>query len=208
MLITKIEPQKKNKNRANLYLDGNFACSVSLETAVKCRLKEGLELEKQELDNIISESEKNGCFNSGLKYISKKMCAEKEMRAYLNKKGFSENAVDFAIEKLTGYNYLNDAEYLKAYLNYSRLGKGILKIRYDLKNKGIDENLIDEGLETVKNGQYNACLMTAEKYTAKKEINYKTKMALYRFLILRGFENEVVNSAVKTIFNGDEDNNE
>lgn len=203
MLITSVEPQKRNKNRINLYLDGVFYCGLSLETAVKCRLKTGREIEREELEGVVLESEKRNCFDSGLKYVSRKMCTEKEIRTHLNKKEFLPAAVDYAIEKLLEYKYINDGEYAKSYVNYSS-NRGILKIKFDLKNKGIDESIIDEALTAVIDNQFNVCKETAEKYLSKKELNYKTKVSLFRYLVSKGFEQDIINQVVRLFKVSDE----
>lgn len=38
-MITAIEAQKRNKDKVNLYLDGEFACSLTAESVVRARLK-------------------------------------------------------------------------------------------------------------------------------------------------------------------------
>ena len=48
--ITSIEPQVKDKNRCNIYVDGVFYCGIKLEVAVKYRLKAGMNIEKSKLD--------------------------------------------------------------------------------------------------------------------------------------------------------------
>lgn len=203
MIITNIEPQKRNKNRISLYLDGNFYCGLSLETTVKCRLKTGDKITQEELEGVILESEKRVCFDAALKYVSRKFSTEKEARAYLERKEFLPPAIDYAVEKLIEYKYLNDAEYAKSYVNYS-LNKGVLKIRYELKNKGVSENLINEVTVSIVDNQFNLCIDIAKKYMSKKEFDYKTKAALFRHLISKGFEQDVVKQTVNAVFS---DNN-
>ena len=69
--ITKIEVQKKDKNRCNLYLDGEFFAGVSLEIVIKEGLKEGKELYKKKLGDIIFTSEKEKALKKAIDYISK-----------------------------------------------------------------------------------------------------------------------------------------
>ena len=38
-MITAIEAQKRNKDKVNLYLDGEFACSLTAESVVRARLR-------------------------------------------------------------------------------------------------------------------------------------------------------------------------
>lgn len=48
-MITAIEAQKRNKDKVNLYLDGEFACSLTAESVVRARLKIGQELSEERL---------------------------------------------------------------------------------------------------------------------------------------------------------------
>ncbi|MDE7305894.1 MAG: recombination regulator RecX, partial [Clostridia bacterium] len=57
--ITSIEPQKKDKERCNVYVDGRFYCGIKLEVAIKFHLKAGMQIEKSRLDEIQLETEKS-----------------------------------------------------------------------------------------------------------------------------------------------------
>ena len=50
--ITEISPQARDKTRVNVYIDGAFVCGLSLETAVKHRLKAGAEIDGERLKEI------------------------------------------------------------------------------------------------------------------------------------------------------------
>ena len=58
MQITKIEVQKRNKNRVNLYLNDEFFCGLSLETVVRNHLKEGQNISEQDVEYLKNETEK------------------------------------------------------------------------------------------------------------------------------------------------------
>lgn len=47
--ITAVTPQLKDDKRVNVYIDGSFACGLSLETAVKNKLKAGVEIDGERL---------------------------------------------------------------------------------------------------------------------------------------------------------------
>ena len=55
--ITAITPQIKDKRRCNVYVDGRFYCGITLETAVKNRLKAGQTIDEKRLDELQGESE-------------------------------------------------------------------------------------------------------------------------------------------------------
>ena len=64
--ITLIEPQKKDKERCNVYVDGVFYCGIKLEVAVKYRLKTGMQIEKSRLDEIQLETEKSQALDKAM----------------------------------------------------------------------------------------------------------------------------------------------
>lgn len=69
-MITAIEAQKRNKDKVNLYLDGEFACSLTAESVVRARLKIGQELSEEKLREILATSETELAFKKALDYIS------------------------------------------------------------------------------------------------------------------------------------------
>lgn len=50
--ITKIEVQKKNKERFNLFLDEQFEMGIDIDTLVKFNLKKGQQLEAADMAEI------------------------------------------------------------------------------------------------------------------------------------------------------------
>ena len=69
-MITAIEAQKRNKDKVNLYLDGEFACSLTAESVVRARLKIGQELSEERLREILATSETELAFKKALDYIA------------------------------------------------------------------------------------------------------------------------------------------
>ena len=70
-VITKISVQEKNKKRSNIFLDGNYYCSLSNIVVLQNRLKVGQSIEEQTLCDIQRESESSEAFDLALSYISK-----------------------------------------------------------------------------------------------------------------------------------------
>ena len=54
--ITGISPQKKDKTRCNIEVDGRFYCGMKLETAIKNRLKVGSVVSLEYLAELPLES--------------------------------------------------------------------------------------------------------------------------------------------------------
>ncbi len=56
--ITSVEPQKKDKTRCSVFVDGRFYCGIKLEVAIKHHLKAGMTITREELDKIQLDTEK------------------------------------------------------------------------------------------------------------------------------------------------------
>ena len=89
--ITSIEPQIKDKERCNIYVDGRFYCGIKLEVAVKYHLRAGMQIEKSKLDEIQLETEKSQAVDKAMTFISASMKTAKQIRDHLAKKGYTDD---------------------------------------------------------------------------------------------------------------------
>ena len=196
MEITKIEIQKSNDERANLYLDEKFFSGISLELVVKEHLKVGMEIDENKLSELILEDEKGKALAKAVKYIGSNLKTEKQLRDYLKKKEYNPATIDYVIDKLKEYDYLNDENFAKAYiLTYSKK-YGKLKLKSQLKMKGIKDSVIENLLEDVQSDSID---LVAKKYMKNKELTYENLQKLMRFLYSRGYEFDDINSCVNRL---------
>jgi hypothetical protein len=63
-----------------VYIDGRFCCGLTLETAVKNRLKVGKTVSPDELAQMQLESEKNVAFDKALNFLSATKKTEKKKK--------------------------------------------------------------------------------------------------------------------------------
>jgi len=205
MKITDIKTQIKDKERVSVFLDGEYSFSVLKEILVINRLVIGKEITREEIEPIICESENKSAFIKGINYISRKVCSEKMIRDYLLKKGYNENAVNYAALKLKEYRYINDEEYAKAYISCCGEAKGRLKTAYELKNKGINDDIINK-FKNDDDKELQICIKTAQKFIKNKTDDNTLKQKLYRHLLYRGFSsNMALNAADKVLKDNNED---
>ncbi|MCQ2400078.1 MAG: recombination regulator RecX, partial [Clostridia bacterium] len=88
-IITEISPQKKDKKRVNIYLDGEYYCGLSLETVYAYSLKKGKDLSPEELAEIQLKSEKSEALDKAMGYVSRAMKTKKQVKDYLAGKGYT-----------------------------------------------------------------------------------------------------------------------
>ena len=198
--ITAITPQVKDKTRCNIYVDGRFCCGLTLETTVKNRLRVGKIVTQEALSNMQLESEKNTAFDKALTHLSATRKTEKQIREFLQGKGYLDGVIDYVLEKLRGYNFLNDGEYAEAYVESAGKRKGGKLIRMELRGKGVADTEIDAALGNLdEETQVDAAKAILTKYMRGKIADTATLQKAYRYLMGKGFDYEVAKAALSSL---------
>lgn len=193
--ITSIEPQVKDKNRCNVYIDGRFYCGIKLEVAIKYHLKAGMHIEKSQLDEIQLETEKSQAMDKAMTHLSATMKTERQMRDFLAKKGYTEAVCDYVIEKLQYYKFVDDYSYCTAYVK-SVSGKGKRAIEADLIKRKANKDAISSALEDYEEDE-NDAFEILQKYLRGKEINKVNVLKGYKYLLSKGFGYDTAKSATE-----------
>ena len=202
MIITEIKKQTKNNNRFNIYLDGQYYCGLNAETIVKNNLKTGMDIEKETLDNLQLESEKTTALEKLVNYMGSRLRTEKQLWDYLKGKGYAEATCNYCMEKLKEYNYINDAQYVNSFIQVNKNKKGKKLLAYELKQKGIDDKLLDTSFEDYEN-DLESIKLIALKYLKNKDLSKENFQKAYRHLMSKGFESSEVLKILNQIFKED-----
>ena len=207
--ITKIEIQRRNKERVNLFLDDEYAFSLSTELVYKEALKVNEEVDSKKLGILAEREGLIRCKDSALRIIERSYKTEKEVRDKLSLKGYEDNAINKSIEFLKEYNFINDINYTKAFIKDKLNSTGSNKIKYTLIQKGISKELIEEELSNLneENEKQVAIDLAKKKFLIirKRETdNYKISGKLYRYLLSKGYGYDVVNEVIKEVMSFDE----
>ena len=204
--ITSITPQVKDKTRCNIYLDGQFYCGLAFEAVVKYRLKVGQTIGERRLNEIQLDSEKSAALDKAMVYITAVQKTEKQIRDYLYKKGYLPAVIEYVIEKLREYGFINDGEYAEAYTESAAKRKGGRLIRMELKNKGLSDEAIDGALSELDSEQeLETAKKILEKYMRGKTADKATLQKAYRYLMSKGFDYEVAKAAIDAYGDVDEE---
>ncbi len=208
-VITKIEIQKRNKERVNIYLDDEYAFSISAELVYKENLKVKDVVDTEKLKSVADKESYVRCKNSALKIIERSYKTEKEVVEKLQMKGYEEKHIESAVQFLKEYKFLNDDYYAEAFIKDKLTSKGSMRIKQDLMKKGIPREVIEEKLEGIdKDDERETAKVLAEKKlrVIRKSENdtYKISGKLYRFLISKGYTYDVVKEVVKDVMSIDD----
>lgn len=195
--ITTLEVQNKDKTRANLYLDGEFFAGISIELCVKYGLKKGLEVDEKFLSEIIFEDNKGKALSKAINYMGSSIKCTKQIKDYLKKKEYSSDVIEYVINKMQEYKYLDDYAYCRAYISTYSSKYGKLKLISSLRSKGVKEEIIDEVIE--EDNLKDSIENVAKKYMKNKEFSKENLIKLNRFLYSRGYDFDSINTTINKL---------
>ncbi len=203
--ITDMQAQKKFPSRLSIFLDGKYFCGVSEEIAVKYQLKKGIQIDEEQLEALIYDDELLKAKNYVYMLLSKRMYSAKEIQDKLKIQGYTDGIIKDVISKMEDYGYINDRTFAEEWVR-SRINnkpKGISIIRRELKNKGIEEETIENALNETMGEitQHNLALELARKRikSYKNDDNMSTKRKLYAYLIRHGFSYDIIRSVMNKV---------
>ena len=195
--ITSITPQVKDKTRCNIYLDGRFYCGLAFEAVVKHRLKVGQTVSERFLNEVQLDSEKSAALDKAMVYITAVQKTEKQIKDYLYKKGYLPAVVEYVLEKLRDYRFVDDRDYALTYVENAAARKGKRLIKSELYKKGIAKEEIENALENLDGeSQIEAASAILSKYMRSKTADRETLAKAFRYLMSKGFDYETARKAL------------
>lgn len=136
-----------------------------------------------------------------LKIRERSVC---ELRQKLTLKKLSKTAIDQTIDFLLSKKFLDDRTFARNWIRYRQARPfGAQRIRLELRQKGIDEEIISEELSAAFDGMDQSELLRdlasrrASRY--KDDDPVKRKRKVFDFLARRGFNLDVIKRAIKNI---------
>ncbi len=136
----------------------------------------------------------NKQLNKAISYASRLLgmreYAVLELQTKLKHKGFSDEIAKHCIDYMLTNNWLSDQRYCEAYIrSKSGRGQGYSKIYYDLQQKIVLPEIINEAFTQANIDWQSICDEVAQKkinsISANSELEKKQKLT--RFLMYRGF---------------------
>lgn len=155
----------------------------------------GKEIDFDLYKKILANDEFNRAKNFALNKISYSQKSTYEIRQKLREKKFSDHVIDDIIAYLDYYGFLDDEAYVKAYIRdkdeISRWSRG--KIRYMLKGKHIDDNLIEDYLYLIDDKREAEKARFFADKKIKGDFSFENRTKVFRHLAGKGFDVDIIN---------------
>ena len=201
LTVTRLEPQKKNPLRLNVYLDGEFAFGISRASAPW--LEEGNQLSQQKVNDLQKNDQLEGAYQRALNFLSYRIRSEKEIRQNLNKHQIPEEIVEGVLDKLRRVSLVDDREFASQWVenrvHFKPRGKRALSS--ELFQKGISNQIIEDILAEL-NEEELAFNFARTKITKLSNLDEKAfQKKLSGFLTRRGFPYHINKEVIFTLWN-------
>jgi len=204
--ITRIEIQKKNKNRYSVFLDEEFAFGIDQDVLLSHGLHKGIKLSQKQIDEIQFADRKKSAKDRALRFLSYRDRSEKELRDKLKGLDYDEMIISWVISELKRLQLIDDQNFAYLFSKNKIFTKpcGEYLLRRELKIKGISDRIIDETIKRIyaEKDQYGMAYDVAlKKYTKDKDKidTIKLKKRISDLLLRRGFNWEIVRDVLEKL---------
>lgn len=195
----------KIKNNMNevvfLFDESEIILELSDKIIKSYDLTIGKLISKETFDILKDHEQVTRAYNKALKFLTVKDYTYNQMKKKLMDSGSYDDAqLDATLELLQEKNLINDEAYTLNYIKRcTRLGIGLNKAIYNLRNYGISSEVIDQCLEENSfDDEYNAATELIDMYYNRNNgFSYKAMLKKIRDkLYIKGFTSEAIEKAI------------
>ena len=189
--ITRLRFRRRG-SEVQVHLDGQPAFTV--DTLRAARLKVGGKLTPDQCSALSRHADRNRAWRQALSYLGRRARSRREMADYLQRKGYGRSVRRHVLERLEEHEYLDDHAFARMWVD-NRLRsspRAVRALRYELKQKGVDDSLIGKVLADVDEDR--AARQAAQSRLRRwKNLDTRTlRVKLGRFLAGRGFGGDTI----------------
>ena len=199
--ITALEVQKRNPNRVNVHLDGEFA--FGLARIVAAWLKVGDVLDETKIQKMQTEDARERAFQQAMLFLSYRARSESEIRRNLLKHEIPDEVIEETLARLRQDGLANDEQFARAWVeNRSTFRpRSRRMLAMELRQKGLDEETASTALDDIDDETlaYEAAQKKAARFATLEWQDYRKKLS--EFLARRGFSYAVIAPVVSKIWN-------
>ena len=199
--VTALKVQKRNPQRVNVYLDGEFAFGLARITAAWLHI--GQELSAEKIAQLQSEDAREVGYQQALRLLSYRPRASAEVRRNLEKHAMPAEVIEDVLARLKRAGLLNDSRFAQAWVdNRSEFRpRGRRALAVEMRQRGLDDESIQQALAEVDEEALadQAASKQSRKLAGLDETAFKHKLS--GFLARRGFGYAVIRDTVDRHWN-------
>ena len=199
--ITTLKAQKRNPNRINVYLNGEFA--FGLNRLVAAWLKVGQVLSDNKVEALRKQDSEETAIEKALRFLGPRQRSQAEVEERLVKYGYDAATITSVSIRLKEDHLLSDDDFAAMWVeNRSTFRpRSHRMLQLELKHKGVEESVVLKALDQAKDDETLA-YMAAKKYASRlSNLDWQIfRRRLGAFLGRRGFSYGTVQPVVKQVW--------
>lgn len=151
-------------------------------------------------------AEKLSCIKKAFVYLSYRSLPVRKLKSKLKLTGFSENAIEKAVELLLKKGYLDDCALCKEYAFHLKKSKlfGVSRLKKELFLKGFDAECIEETLENMADDDEEDAedalkQLLAKKFPSLSSDDREGRAKAVAYLYRMGYTYDDINNAISAL---------
>ena len=142
--ITALKAQKRKKDRVNIYLDGEYAFSLSRITSAWLSI--GQELSGEKIAELKSQDTREVAYTKTLQRLNHRDYSKAEIRRRLERNGTPVDVTDDVLKRLDRAGLVDDEKFAQNWVeNRTEFRpRGRRALAYELRSKGVHQEIIEK----------------------------------------------------------------
>ncbi len=202
--VTALKSQVRDPERVSVFIDDQFAFGIAAATAVSEGIRIGDDLDAARVAALVALDDVGRATGAALNLLARRPRSTREISDRLKQKGFTAPAIEAAITKLEGWNYLDDADFARYWVENREANRprGRRLLEQELQHKGVDREVAREAVNAAAPDERTAALALARSkarsYSGLDPAVAKRRLAGY--LGRRGYGFDVISPTIDRVF--------
>lgn len=202
--ITKLEIQKKNKERVNIHLDGKYA--FALEITAAAALRRGQFLSDADIAELQDADTRKRAYLYGVRLLGSRPRSRSEVEQKMRQKQFETEVIESALIRLEAEKLIDDAEFARFWSeNRTQFRpRSARALRFELRQKGVSNEDMDAAVSALDEDEAALAALQARAHAWQRLAEEEARTKAIGLLARRGFSYDVAQRAWKELQAQDE----
>ncbi len=193
-VITRITPQKKNKDRYSVFVDEAYLIGVAASTLLDFKLKKGQEVTPPLYRELQRAEGRQAVKSYMLKILSRRDHARRELFNKARRKDYPPDVINGVLDELEAKDFINEASFAEKFArDKSHLNQwGPSKIKAHLAKKGINKEISEQAVnglleELNMEERLITLIKKRRRRFMREEDAFKRKKKVFDYLQRKGY---------------------
>ena len=189
----KIRLIRLNTKNCKVMANERSVAKMPCKNAQNHGLNDGTDLSQEDFQDIVDNVLVPEAINLATAWLARRETSRLEISQKLRQRGFSQDIIDKAIERLREYGYVDDRRFAMALVDLRQNNQpyGRIRLAADLRAKGITGEAADTAL--MEFNEEEAIKLAAEMGRRRGLEGQK----MYNFLYRRGFSSQLIQKVIR-----------